>query len=91
MSIPVIHGTSVANHRIRQSARSRIQRRAATTMRSAAFHRGSEKNRRRAARVVTPAVQLDVIKEDQPHSRILESAVTGGSDYIVTGDRDCRA
>jgi uncharacterized protein len=43
---------------------------------------------RDAARVVTPAVQLDVIKEDPPDNRILECAVTAGSDYIVTGDKD---
>lgn len=42
----------------------------------------------RAARVVTPSVQLDVIKEDPPDNRILECAVTGGSDFIVTGDKD---
>ena len=40
-----------------------------------------------AARTVTPAVQLDVIKEDPSDDRILECAVTGGSDYIVTGDK----
>jgi putative PIN family toxin of toxin-antitoxin system len=43
---------------------------------------------RQAARIVTPAVQIDVIKEDPPDNRILECAVTGGSDYIVTGDKD---
>jgi putative PIN family toxin of toxin-antitoxin system len=43
---------------------------------------------REAARVVTPAVQLDVIGEDPPDNRILECAVTGGADYIVTGDKD---
>jgi uncharacterized protein len=37
---------------------------------------------RDAARVVTPAVQLDVIKEDPPDNRILECAVTAGSDYL---------
>jgi putative PIN family toxin of toxin-antitoxin system len=42
----------------------------------------------RAARTVTPAVTLDVIKEDPPDNRILECAVSGGSDYIVTGDKD---
>src|SRR5207302_4965442 len=40
------------------------------------------------ARTVMPAVQLDVIKEDPPDNRILECAVTAGSDYIVTGDKD---
>jgi hypothetical protein len=41
-----------------------------------------------AARVVTPAVQLDVIKEDRLDNRIPECAVSGGSDYTVTGDKD---
>ncbi len=41
-----------------------------------------------AARVVEPAVQLDVVKEDPDDNRILECAVTGGSDFIVTGDKD---
>lgn len=40
------------------------------------------------ARTVTPAVELDVIKEDPADNRILECAVTAGSDYIVTGDKD---
>jgi uncharacterized protein len=43
---------------------------------------------RSAARVVTPAVQLDVVKEDPPDNRIIECAVSAGSDYIVTGDKD---
>jgi putative PIN family toxin of toxin-antitoxin system len=43
---------------------------------------------RDAARVVTPAVQLDVISEDPADNRILECAVAAGSDYIVTGDKD---
>jgi len=43
---------------------------------------------RDAARVVTPAVQLDVIKEDPADNRILECAVTPGSDFIVTRDQD---
>ena len=43
---------------------------------------------RQAARVVTPSVQLDVIKEDPPDNRVLECAVTAGSDFIVTGDKD---
>jgi putative PIN family toxin of toxin-antitoxin system len=43
---------------------------------------------REAARLVKPAVRLDVIKEDPPDNRILECAVTGGADYIVTGDKD---
>jgi putative PIN family toxin of toxin-antitoxin system len=43
---------------------------------------------RDAARVVTPAVQLDVVREDPADNRILECAVAAGSDYIVTGDKD---
>jgi len=41
-----------------------------------------------AARVVTPAVQLDAIKEDPSDNRVLECAVSAGSDYIVSGDKD---
>ncbi|MEO8660643.1 MAG: putative toxin-antitoxin system toxin component, PIN family [Bryobacteraceae bacterium] len=40
------------------------------------------------ARTVRPNVQLDVIKEDPDDDRILECAVSAGSDYIVTGDND---
>ena len=40
------------------------------------------------ARTVTPAVQLDVVWEDPPDNRILECAVSAGSDYIVSGDKD---
>lgn len=40
------------------------------------------------ARRVTPAVELDVIKEDSADNRILECAVGAGSDYIVSGDKD---
>jgi putative PIN family toxin of toxin-antitoxin system len=40
------------------------------------------------ARTVTPAVQLDVVKEDPDDNRILECAVSAGSDYVVTGDND---
>jgi hypothetical protein len=43
---------------------------------------------RDAARVVAPAVKLDVIREDPADNRILECAVAAGSDYIVTGDKD---
>ncbi len=34
------------------------------------------------------SVQLDVIREDPPDNRILECAVSSGSDFIVTGDKD---
>lgn len=40
------------------------------------------------ARTVTPAVQLDVMKEDPPDNRILECAVSAGADYIITRDKD---
>ena len=43
---------------------------------------------RDSARVVAPAVKLDVIREDPADNRILECAVAAGSDYIVTGDKD---
>jgi putative PIN family toxin of toxin-antitoxin system len=39
------------------------------------------------ARIVTPAVLLEVIKEDPSDNRILECAVSAGSGYIVTGDK----
>jgi uncharacterized protein len=41
-----------------------------------------------AARTVRPAVDLNVIKEDPADNRVLECAVSAGSDYIVTGDKD---
>ena len=41
-----------------------------------------------AALTVTPAVQLDVMKEDPPDNRILECAVSAGADHIVTRDND---
>jgi uncharacterized protein len=39
------------------------------------------------AEVVTPAQNIDAVKEDPTDNRILECAVTGASDYIVTGDQ----
>jgi putative PIN family toxin of toxin-antitoxin system len=41
-----------------------------------------------AARTVRPSVLLNVIKEDPSDDSILECAVSAGSDFIVTGDRD---
>jgi putative PIN family toxin of toxin-antitoxin system len=41
-----------------------------------------------ATRSVVPVVLLDVIKEDPPDNRFLECAVSAGSDYIITGDKD---
>lgn len=43
---------------------------------------------RDAARTVQPAVELSVVKEDPADNRILECAVSAGSDYIITGDND---
>jgi putative PIN family toxin of toxin-antitoxin system len=40
------------------------------------------------ARTAMPAVQFEVIKEDPADNRILECAVSAGSDYIVSGDND---
>lgn len=40
------------------------------------------------ANVVVPAQRLDVVKEDPDDNRILECAVTGGSGWIVTYDKD---
>jgi predicted nucleic acid-binding protein len=39
------------------------------------------------ARTVTPAVKLEAVKDDPDDDKIVECAVTAGSDYIVTGDR----
>ncbi len=41
----------------------------------------------RAAEIVIPRVTLDVIKEDPPDNRILECAVEGRADVIVSGNR----
>ena len=42
----------------------------------------------RIARLVKPAVRLDVVKDDRDDNRILECASPAGSDYIVIGDID---
>jgi putative PIN family toxin of toxin-antitoxin system len=39
------------------------------------------------AEVVHPAETLHVIREDPDDDRVLECAVSGKADYIVTGDR----
>jgi uncharacterized protein len=39
------------------------------------------------ALVVTPDIVLAVIKEDPDDDRVLECAVAGGADYLVSGDR----
>ena len=41
----------------------------------------------RAAEIITPSITLDVIKEDPPDNRILECAVEGKADLIVSGNR----
>jgi uncharacterized protein len=45
-----------------------------------------ERQIRGFARVVEPKQKLDVMRDDPADNRILECAVVGGSDYIVTGD-----
>lgn len=40
------------------------------------------------ARTVKPTVQLAIVKDDSDDNRIIECAVSGGSDFIVTGDND---
>jgi putative PIN family toxin of toxin-antitoxin system len=42
---------------------------------------------RSLARLVTPALRLAVIREDEPDNRILECAVAGRAHYIGSGDR----
>jgi putative PIN family toxin of toxin-antitoxin system len=39
------------------------------------------------ALVVTPGIVLEVIKEDPDDDRVLECAVVGEADYVVSGDR----
>ena len=41
-----------------------------------------------AASTVHPTVELNVIKHDPPDNRILECAVSSGSEFILTGDKD---
>ena len=36
--------------------------------------------------IVFPKIRINVIKEDLEDNRILECAITGNSDYIVSGD-----
>lgn len=47
----------------------------------------AEKKVRRAFRIVAPTVSLDVLN-DVDDNRVLEAAITGHCDYIVTGDTD---
>ncbi len=43
---------------------------------------------RAISRHVVPRVELDVVKDDPDDNRILECAVSSGSEYLVTGDKD---
>jgi len=36
--------------------------------------------------LITPAVTLSVITEDEPDNRVLECAAEGQADYIISGD-----
>jgi putative PIN family toxin of toxin-antitoxin system len=42
----------------------------------------------RLATLVSPGRTLDVVKEDEPDNRILECAVAGASEFIITADKD---
>lgn len=48
----------------------------------------AEAEMRRLARHITPRVTLDVVKDDPADNRIVECAVSAGSEFIVTGDKD---
>ncbi len=41
-----------------------------------------------SARIVSPTDQLNVIQSDPSDNRVLEAAIEGHADYIVSGDRD---
>jgi uncharacterized protein len=43
---------------------------------------------KRSVQLDVVSVQLDVVKDDQDDNRIVECAVSAGSDDVVTGDRD---
>jgi uncharacterized protein len=44
----------------------------------------------KAAEIINPKITLDVIREDPPDNRILECAVEGRANLIVSGDRHLR-
>ena len=48
--------------------------------------RALTKNLERISEKVTPSLRLSAIKEDEPDNRILECAVEGNCDYIISGD-----
>ena len=41
----------------------------------------------RISKVIIPQTIINVVKEDTADNRVLECAVEGGADYIVTGDK----
>ncbi len=43
---------------------------------------------RDAATIVRPSNRLDVVRDDPDDNRIVECAISAGSDFIVTGDKD---
>lgn len=43
---------------------------------------------RQLTRIVEPSAHIDVIKADPDDNRVLEAAIEGRVDYIVTGDHD---
>ncbi|MGO9261901.1 MAG: putative toxin-antitoxin system toxin component, PIN family [Bryobacteraceae bacterium] len=48
----------------------------------------ARENLAKIGNLVVPAQAVDVIREDPDDNRILECAVTAGSDFIVTYDKD---
>ena len=48
----------------------------------------AERDMRAVSRHVVPHVELDVVKDDPGDNRILACAVSSGSEYLVTGDKD---
>jgi putative PIN family toxin of toxin-antitoxin system len=45
----------------------------------------------KAAEIISPRISLQIISEDPPDDRILECAVAGRADLIVSGDRHLHA
>ena len=43
---------------------------------------------RSAGTIVNPDIELEVVQRDPDDNRVLEAAVAGEADYIVSGDRD---
>jgi putative PIN family toxin of toxin-antitoxin system len=50
--------------------------------------RGLVAEMERAGIVVTPLQRVDAVPRDPADNRVLEAAVAGGADYIVSGDQD---